>query len=64
MRTMKRTLLALTLIAAAAGPAHAQRGHNGDGGRLPETLFPGAQPPLSMPVPRASAPVQLYPNTE
>jgi len=63
MTTMKLTVLALTLIAAAS-TAHAQRGHIGDGGRMPETMFPGAQPPTSMPEPRMSAPIQRYPNTE
>jgi hypothetical protein len=63
MTTMKRTLLALILI-AAAGTAYAQRGQIGDGGRMPETMFPGAQPPTSMPEPRMSAPVERYPNTE
>jgi hypothetical protein len=64
MTTMKRTLLALTLIAAAAGTAYAQRGRIGDGGRMPETMFPGVQPPTSMPEPRMSAPLERYPNTE
>jgi hypothetical protein len=63
MTTMKRTLLALTLIAAAS-TAHAQRGHIGDGGRMPETMFPGAQPPTSMSEPRMSTPRERYPNTE
>ena len=63
MTTLKRTVLALTLI-AIAGAAHAQRGHIGDGGRMPETMFPGAQPPTSMPEPRMSTPVERYPNTE
>jgi len=63
MTTMKRTVLALTLIAIASA-AHAQRGHIGDGGRMPETMFPGAQPPTSMPEPRMSAPLERYPNTE
>jgi hypothetical protein len=63
MTTIKLTVLALTLI-AAAGAAHAQRGRIGDGGRMPETMFPGAQPPTSMPEPRMSAPIQRYPNTE
>jgi hypothetical protein len=64
MTTMKRSLLALTLTLIAAGTAHAQRGHIGDGGRMPETMFPGAQPPSSMPQARASEPLQRYPNTE
>jgi hypothetical protein len=67
MTTMKRTLLALALIAAAAaaaGTAHAQRGRIGDGGRMPETMFPGVQPPTSMPESRMSAPIGRYPNTE
>jgi hypothetical protein len=63
MTTLKRTVLALTLIAIASA-AHAQRGHIGDGGRMPETMFPGAQPPTSMPEPRMSTPVERYPNTE
>ncbi len=64
MTTMKRSLLSLTLTLIAAGAAHAQRGHIGDGGRMPETMFPGAQPPSSMPQARASEPLQRYPNTE
>ena len=63
MTTMKGTLLAFALIAIAS-TAHAQRGQIGDGGRLPETMFPGAQPPTSIPEPRMSAPLERYPNTE
>jgi hypothetical protein len=63
MTTMKRALLALALI-AIAGAAHAQRGQIGDGGRMPETMFPGAQPPTSIPEPRMNAPLEGYPNTE
>jgi len=63
MITMKLTVLALTIV-AAAGTAHAQRGRIGDGGRMPETMFPGAQPPSSMPEPTRSAPLESYPNTE
>jgi len=63
MTTMTRTLLTLALI-SVAGTAHAQRGQIGDGGRLPETMFPGAQPPPSLPEPRMSAPPERYPNTE
>jgi len=60
---LKHTVLVLALIAAAS-TAHAQRGHIGDGGRMPETMFPGAQPPTSMPEPRMSAPIGRYPDTE
>jgi hypothetical protein len=60
---LERTVLALALIAAAS-TAHAQRGYIGDGGRMPETMFPGAQPPTSMPEPRMSAPIGRYPDTE
>jgi hypothetical protein len=64
MTAMKRSLFALALTLIAAGTAHAQRGHISDGGRMPETMFPGAQPPSSMPQARASEPLQHYPNTE
>src|SRR5258708_2813376 len=49
MTAMKRSLFALALTLIAAGTAHAQRGHISDGGRMPETMFPVAQPPPSMP---------------
>jgi hypothetical protein len=31
---------------------------------MPETMFPGVQPPPSIPEPRMSAPEERYPNTE
>jgi len=31
---------------------------------MPETMFPGVQPPPSMPAPRMSEPLQRYPDTE
>ena len=64
MTTIKRILFAVTLIAAAAGTAHAQRGRIGDGGRMPETMFPGVQPPTSMPAPRMGTPLEPYPDSE
>lgn len=64
MTTMKRTLLALALFATVAGAAHAQRGQIGDAGRMPDTMFPGAQPPPPMPEPRMGPAIQPYPNTE
>ncbi|MBV8186766.1 MAG: hypothetical protein JO339_05955 [Alphaproteobacteria bacterium] len=62
MTKTTRVLIVLTMI-AAGGVAHAQRGSVGDGGRMPETMFPGVQPAPSMPEPR-SRPVERYPDTE
>src|SRR5262245_36977597 len=72
MRTAS-PLLALILVIAAAGPAAAQYapGSIGNGGRMPETMSPGALPPpptMSAPATRAPAPSASYgaryPNTE
>ena len=60
---MKRILLVLGLI-AVTGTAHAQRGQSGEGSRLPEAMFPGAQSPASILKPRMSAPLERYANTE
>ena len=63
MSTTTRVLIVLTMI-AVGGVAHAQRGRVGDGGRMPETMFPGVQPAPSMSEPRMSQPVERYPDTE
>ena len=73
MKTLRYALVAVAAIVAASS-AHAQRGIAHDGGRLPETMFPGVQPPTSLPEPslsepsmsepRMSAPVERYPDTE
>ena len=64
---MSKTVIpfvAVLAVITAASTAHAQRGRIGDGGRMPETMFPGVQPPPSMPESRMSVPVERYPNTE
>ena len=63
---MKSTILALILI-VAAGTAYARGGGHatnmllapglaGNGGRMPQTMSPGLQPPTSMPTPRQVPP--------
>jgi hypothetical protein len=64
MTTIERAALLALAVIAVASTAHAQRGRIGDGGRMPETMFPGVQPPSSMPGSRMSEPLERYPNTE
>jgi hypothetical protein len=72
-----RTLFAVGLLLAAAGPAAAQLapGSIGNGGRMPQTMSPGAlpPPPTTLSYPSTSAPSSSsssssmgarYPNTE
>ena len=70
---MRTVLVATLLIATLATPAMAQYapGSIGNGGRMPETMSPGAlPPPPSMPAPSISTPAPSasyggrYPNTE
>jgi hypothetical protein len=69
MRT--RLILALAFVIATGSPAFAQYapGSIGNGGRMPETMSPGALPPpptLSAPTPVAPSASygSRYPNTE
>ena len=63
--------IACLIAGSVAGPAMAQRAHGsiGNGGRLPETLSPGAVPPpaISAPSGPASTPMTSFgaanPNT-
>jgi hypothetical protein len=71
-----RTLLAFGFLLVAAGPAAAQYapGSIGNGGRMPQTMSPGALPPPpttlsypSTPAPSSSSSSSMgarYPNTE
>src|SRR5215510_1733180 len=68
-----RTILITALLIALAAPAMAQLppGSIGNGGRMPETMSPGAlPPPPTMPAPSVSTPAPSasyggrYPNTE
>ena len=75
---MTRALLLAAVCAAFTGPAAAQLppGSIGNGGRMPETMLPGAMPPPpvppsasppitpSSPSPPSSSSVGRYPNTE
>lgn len=68
---MRSILVAALLIATLATPALAQYapGSIGNGGRMPETMSPGAlPPPPSLPAPSFSTPAPSYggryPNTE
>jgi len=68
---MRKTLLSAVLILAMAGPAMAQYapGSIGNGGRMPETMSPGALPPPPTMPPPAPSPSPTswgarYPNTE
>jgi hypothetical protein len=49
--------IACLIAGSVAGPAMAQRAHGsiGNGGRLPETLSPGAIPPPAISAPSAPA---------
>jgi hypothetical protein len=71
MRTT--TLLAMVALALLSSPAMAQLvpGSVGNGGRMPETMLPGAMPPpATMPAPSSPSPPpsasygNRYPNTE
>lgn len=69
MHAMRPTLLAVAFVVAlvaAAETAAAQPvpGTIGNGGRMPETMSPGAQPPPSMPPPTRAPAIQAYPNTQ
>jgi hypothetical protein len=62
-----RTLLASLIILLIATPAMAQYapGSAGNGGRMPETMSPGALPPPSTPAVQAPiTPSSSYPNTQ
>jgi hypothetical protein len=70
---MRTILFAALAIAALATPAAAQLppGSAGNGGRMPETMLPGAlPPPPTLPAPSISTPMPSasyggrYPNTE
>ena len=70
---MRSYFLTPLLLVVAAGAAHAQYapGSIGNGGRMPETMSPGAlPPPLPITPPATSAPApsasygSRYPNTE
>jgi hypothetical protein len=70
---MRTILVTALLIATLATPALAQYapGSIGNGGRMPETMSPGAlPPPPTMPAPSVSTPAPSasyggrYPNTE
>jgi hypothetical protein len=70
---MRTILVTAFLIATLATPALAQHapGSIGNGGRMPETMSPGAlPPPPTMPAPSVSTPAPSasyggrYPNTE
>jgi len=70
MRTILVTALAIVTLATPALAQYAP-GSIGNGGRMPETMSPGAlPPPPSMPAPSVSTPAPSasyggrYPNTE